>query len=65
MWCPAYGKKHDTNKLEFRTELCRFVYMKGTFGYYFYLTGEKTIFITKRSFYWKINISREEIMGVK
>ena len=34
--CPTHVKKHDTDKLESRTEFCRFVgYPKETLGYYF------------------------------
>ena len=46
---PAHVKKHDTDKLETRTELCRFVgYLRETIGYYFYRPEEQSIFVTKR-----------------
>ena len=42
LWdCPAHIKKHETYKLECRSELCRFMgYPKDTFGYYFYRPDE-------------------------
>ena len=47
--CPAHVKKHETYKVESRTELCRFVgYPKDTFGYYFYRPKEQSIFIANR-----------------
>ena len=46
--CPAHVKKHDTYKLESRTEFCRFVvYPKETLGYYFYCLEEQSIFVAK------------------
>ena len=50
--CPAHVKKHDTDKLESRTEFCRFVgYPKETSGYYFYRPEEQSIFVTKRAIF--------------
>ena len=47
--CLAHVKKHDTEKLESRTELCRFVgYPKETIGYHFYRPEEQSIFVAKR-----------------
>ena len=38
---PSHVEKHDTDKLESRTEFCRFVgYPKETSGYYFYRPEE-------------------------
>ena len=46
---PAHIKKHDTDKLESRTEFCGFVgYPKETSGYYFYRPEEQSIFVAKR-----------------
>ena len=45
----AHVKKHDIDKLELRTELCRFVgYPRETIGYYFYCLVEQSIFVSKR-----------------
>ena len=50
--CPAHVKKHDTYKLESRTELCKFVgYPKETIGYYFYRPEEQSIFVGKRAIF--------------
>ena len=47
--CPLDVKKHDTYKLESRTELCKFVgYPRETIGYYFYCPEEQSIFVAKR-----------------
>ena len=47
--CQAHVKKHDTYKLESRTELCKFVkYPRETIGYYFYPVEEQSIFFAKR-----------------
>ena len=47
--CPAHVKKHDTYKLESKTEFCKFVgYPKETIGYYFYRPEEQSIFVAKR-----------------
>ena len=46
--CPSHVKKHEIDKLKYKTELCRFVrYPKNTFGYYFYRPEEQSKFITK------------------
>ena len=48
--CLAHVKKHDTNKIESRTKLCRFMeYLRETIRYYFYCPREKSIFVTKRT----------------
>ena len=50
--CLAHVKKHDTDKLESRTELCKFVgYPKETIGYYFYRPEEQSIFVAKRAIF--------------
>ena len=47
--CIAHVKKHDTDKLESMTELCRFVgYPREMIGYYFYRPEEPSIFVAKR-----------------
>ena len=47
--CPAHVKKHDTDKLESRTELCKFLgYPREMIGYYFYGPEEQSIFVAKR-----------------
>ena len=52
--CPAHVKKHDTDKLELRTELCKFVgYPKETIGYYFYRPEEQLIFVVKRVIFFE------------
>ena len=50
MWgCPAHVKKHDIDKLESRTEFCRFVgYPREMIRYYFYHPQEQSIFFVKR-----------------
>ena len=48
--CLAHVKKHATDKLESRTELCRFVgYPRETSGYYFCRPEEQSIFVAKRA----------------
>ena len=45
---PSHVKKNDTDKLESKTELCRFVgYPKEMIGYYFYRRKAQSIFVTK------------------
>ena len=47
--CPAHVKKHDTDKLESRTKLCKFLgYLRETIRYYFYCPEEQSIFVAKR-----------------
>ena len=50
VWCcHAHVKKRDTDKLESRTELCRFVgYLREMIGCYFYCPEEQSIFVAKR-----------------
>ena len=46
--CPAHVKKHNTDKLESRTNLCRFVgYPREAIRYYFYHPKEQLIFVVK------------------
>ena len=48
--CPTHVKKHDSDKLESRTEKCRFVrYPKQSFGYYFYQPSEQRAFVAQRA----------------
>ena len=50
--CPAHVKKYDTDKLESRIELCRFVgYPRKTIEYYFYRPEEQSIFFAKRAIF--------------
>ena len=50
--CPAHVKKHDLDKLESRTELCKFVgYLQEAIGYYFYRLEEQSIFVAKRAIF--------------
>ena len=50
--CPGHVKKHNTNKLEYRIELCRFLgYPRETIGYYFYCLEEQSIFVAKRTLF--------------
>ena len=47
--CPAHIKKHETDRLKYMKELCRFIgYPKDTVGYYFYCPEEQSIFFVKR-----------------
>ena len=49
---PAHVKKHDTDKLESRTELCKFLgYPREMIGYYFYRPEEQSIFVAKRAIF--------------
>ena len=50
--CPVHIKKHDIDKLESRTELCKFVgYPRETIEYYFYRPEEQSIFVAKRAIF--------------
>ena len=70
--CPTHAKKHDKDKLECRTTLCRFVgYLRDIIRYYFYYLEEKSILVSKRVVFLKylrrdiINTSPEEMVRVK
>ena len=63
-----YGvvKKHDTDKLESRTELCKFVgYPRETIGYYFYHPEEQSIFFTKRVIFLEDEYLLRRDSGIK
>ncbi|CAL2257251.1 unnamed protein product [Prunus armeniaca] len=46
--CLAYVKKHDIDKLDARSEMCRFIgYPKKTLGYYFYHPNEQKVFVVR------------------
>ena len=48
--CPTHVRRHDLDKLESKTEKCRFVgYPKETYGYYFYQPSDQRVFVAKRA----------------
>ncbi|KAI5338437.1 hypothetical protein L3X38_017708 [Prunus dulcis] len=56
--CPAYVKKHDIDKLDARSEMCRFIgYPKDTLGYYFYHPKEQKVFVARSSRFLKIDFA--------
>ena len=58
--CPAHVKRHNPDKLESRTERCKFVgYPKETCGYYFYHLEDQKVFVAKRAVF----LEKEHILG--
>ncbi|CAL9108128.1 unnamed protein product [Musa textilis] len=58
---PAHVKRHSPDKLESRTNWCKFVgYTKETCGYYFYHPEDQKVFVAKRAVFLK----KEHILGV-
>ena len=48
--CPAHVRRHNHDKLESRTERCKFVgYPKETCGYYLYHLEDQKVFVAKRA----------------
>ena len=57
---PAHVKRHNPDKLESRTERCKFVgYPKETCGYYFYRLKDQKVFVAKRAVF----LEKEHILG--
>ncbi|CAL9085535.1 unnamed protein product, partial [Musa textilis] len=53
-------KRHNPDKLESRTERCKFVgYPKETCGYYFYHPEDRKVFVAKRAVF----LEKEHILG--
>ena len=47
--CPSYVKRLQTNKLEARSDKCRFIdYPKETMGYYFYQPSNHKVFVEEK-----------------
>ena len=58
--CPAHVKRCNPDKLESRTEWCKFVgYPKETCGYYFYHLEDQKVFVAKRVVF----LEKEHILG--
>ncbi|XP_021829949.1 uncharacterized protein KIAA0754-like [Prunus avium] len=56
--CPAYVKKHDIDKLDARSEICRFIgYRKETLGYYFYHPNEQKVFVARSARFLEIDFA--------
>ncbi|CAL2256801.1 unnamed protein product [Prunus armeniaca] len=56
--CPAYVKKHDIEKLDARSEMCRFNrYLKETLGYYFYHPNKQNVFVARSARFLKIDFA--------
>src|SRR5262249_6285962 len=57
--CPAHVKKHQADKLESRTDRCRFIgYLKETFGYQFYHPMEHKVLVARKAIF----LEREYIL---
>src|SRR5262249_2539501 len=57
--CPAHVKKHQADKLESRTDRCRFIgYPKETFGYQFYHPMDHKILVARKAIF----LEREYIL---
>lgn len=64
--CPAYVKKHDVDKLEARSDKCRFVgYPKESLGYYFYHPTEQKVFVSKFAIFLEKEFLQEGSKGNK
>ena len=58
--CLAHVKRHNPDKLESRTERCKFMgYPKETCGYYFYHLEDQKVFVAKRA----VLLEKEHILG--
>src|SRR5262249_14364254 len=57
--CPAHVKKHQADKLDSRTDRCRFIgYPKETFGYQFYHPIERKVLVARKAIF----LEREYIL---
>jgi hypothetical protein len=64
--CTAHVKRHDPDKLESRTDKCRFVgYPKETFGYYFYHPSEQKVFVARKAVFLEEEYLLQEDSGSK
>ncbi|CAL2247067.1 unnamed protein product [Prunus armeniaca] len=56
--CSAYVKKHDIDKLDARSEMCRFIgYPKETLGYYFYHPNEQKVLVARSARFLEIDFA--------
>ncbi|KAI5335199.1 hypothetical protein L3X38_025332 [Prunus dulcis] len=56
--CSAYIKKHDIDKLDTRSEMCRFIeYPNETLGYYFYHLNEQKEFVARSARFLEIDFA--------
>ena len=65
MWgCPAYIKKHKTDKLEARSLKARFVeYPSTDLGYYFYLPDEQVVAVSRDAIFLEKEFLEAGSMG--
>lgn len=58
--CPAHVKRHNLDKLESRTERCKFMgYPEETYEYYFYYPKDQKVFVAKRAMF----LEKEHILS--
>ncbi|CAL9097942.1 unnamed protein product [Musa textilis] len=58
--CPTHVERHNPDKLESRTEWCKFVgYPKETCVYYFYHPKDQKVFVAKKAVF----LEKEHILG--
>ncbi|CAL9011929.1 unnamed protein product, partial [Prunus brigantina] len=56
--CSAYVKKHDIDKLDARSEMCRFIgYLKETLGYYFSHPNEQKVLVARSARFLEIDFA--------
>jgi len=59
--CPAYVKRLQTDKLDARSNKCRFIrYPKETMGYYFYHPSDHKVFVSRGGTFLKREFLAEE-----
>ncbi|RVW49665.1 Retrovirus-related Pol polyprotein from transposon TNT 1-94 [Vitis vinifera] len=64
--CPAYVKKLQTDKLEARSDKCRFIgYPKETMGYYFYHPLDHKVFVARGGTFLERNFLQKGVMAKK
>ncbi|KAJ1417936.1 Retrovirus-related Pol polyprotein from transposon TNT 1-94 [Sesbania bispinosa] len=62
--CPAYVKRLQTDKLEARSDKCRFIgYPKETMGYYFYHPSDHKVFVARGGTFLEREFLAEGIHG--
>src|SRR5262249_25203995 len=64
--CPTHVKKHQADKLELRTDSCRFIgYPKETFGYQFYHPIEHKVLVARKAIFLEREYILQENSGSK
>ena len=64
--CEAYVKRHASDKLASKSDMCLFVgYPKETKGYYFYIPYEKKVFVARNGVFLEREFISKRVSGSK